>query len=169
MKDFTDYSALEHSESDKHLNDGSISGTMDPLDIKSELQTEEISIDVEPFIAEALTATSSSSMNNNATLLSPGDPTTFPENSSKRIKTSEDWENPELCYNQESSVVASVIQSFKDMNHIDDHEHFFKSLLPTIRKLDPVSSMEFRVEVQKLLLQYLKGTAENSSPVTQSS
>ncbi|XP_005111112.1 uncharacterized protein LOC101862911 [Aplysia californica] len=38
----------------------------------------------------------------------------------------------------------------------DENEHFFRSLLPTLRKLDDLEVMEFRHDVQGLLLKYFK-------------
>ncbi|BFZ05941.1 hypothetical protein BsWGS_08981 [Bradybaena similaris] len=38
----------------------------------------------------------------------------------------------------------------------DDHEHFLKSLLPAMRTLNPLAAMEYRQEVQGLLIKYIK-------------
>ncbi|XP_066962859.1 uncharacterized protein [Macrobrachium rosenbergii] len=45
----------------------------------------------------------------------------------------------------------------------DDSEHFLRSLLPILKKLDPVTKLEFRLEVQQLLLHFAR-QAELCSP-----
>ncbi|XP_064085453.1 uncharacterized protein LOC135200763 isoform X4 [Macrobrachium nipponense] len=45
----------------------------------------------------------------------------------------------------------------------DDSEHFLRSLLPILKQLDPVTKLEFRLEVQQLLLHFAR-QAELCSP-----
>ncbi|XP_076055369.1 uncharacterized protein LOC143033768 [Oratosquilla oratoria] len=46
----------------------------------------------------------------------------------------------------------------------DDDDHFFKSLKPTIRQLDPVRKLHFWNEVQKLVLHFIQPST-STSPV----
>ena len=49
-----------------------------------------------------------------------------------------------------------ILKALKEPEALDEHELFFKSLLPSMRKLSDIQAMEFRIEVQSLLLKYLK-------------
>ncbi|XP_066962858.1 transcription factor Adf-1-like isoform X1 [Macrobrachium rosenbergii] len=53
--------------------------------------------------------------------------------------------------------------SFRDSANLDDDTHFIMSLLPMMRKLDPLTRLEFRIEVQSLLLRCQK-KATSASP-----
>ncbi|KAK3866780.1 hypothetical protein Pcinc_027716 [Petrolisthes cinctipes] len=46
--------------------------------------------------------------------------------------------------------------SCKEHEPCDDDDHFFKSLKPMLQQLDPLQKLEFRTEVQKLLMQLLR-------------
>ncbi|XP_064085450.1 uncharacterized protein LOC135200763 isoform X2 [Macrobrachium nipponense] len=56
------------------------------------------------------------------------------------------------------------VYSFKsDHGNLDDDTHFIMSLLPMMRKLDPLTRLEFRIEVQSLLLRCQKKATSGSS------
>lgn len=45
----------------------------------------------------------------------------------------------------------------------DDHEFFFKSLLPMVRTLDESKVLQFRLEVQQVLMKFLNNSNSNYS------
>ncbi|KAL8563868.1 hypothetical protein ACOMHN_034247 [Nucella lapillus] len=49
-----------------------------------------------------------------------------------------------------------VLKALKEPETVDENELFLKSLLPSMNKLNDIQAMEFRIEVQSLLLKYLK-------------
>ena len=46
---------------------------------------------------------------------------------------------------------------------VDDNEMFFKSLLPAMKTLDTVETLEFRSEIQCLVLSHVKAKANRAS------
>ncbi|XP_068202946.1 transcription factor Adf-1-like isoform X2 [Palaemon carinicauda] len=42
------------------------------------------------------------------------------------------------------------------ISNCDDSEHFLRSILPILKKLDPITKLEFRLEVQQLLLHFAR-------------
>ncbi|KAK4315019.1 hypothetical protein Pmani_013723 [Petrolisthes manimaculis] len=50
----------------------------------------------------------------------------------------------------------------KEHDPCDDDDHFFKSLKPMLQQLDPLQKLEFRTEVQKLLMQLLRPSSSTS-------
>lgn len=52
--------------------------------------------------------------------------------------------------------------SCKEYEPCDDDDHFFKSLKPMLQQLDPIQKLEFRTEVQKLLMQLLRPVSPTS-------
>ena len=54
-----------------------------------------------------------------------------------------------------------VLKALKEPETVDENKLFLKSLLPSMKKLNDIQAMEFRIEVQSLLLKYLK---ENNKP-----
>lgn len=49
-----------------------------------------------------------------------------------------------------------ILKALKDPEAVDENELFFKSLLPTMKKLDDIQAIEFKIEVQSLLLKYVR-------------
>lgn len=49
-----------------------------------------------------------------------------------------------------------VLKALKEPEAVDENELFFKSLLPSMKKLNDIQVMEFKVEVHSLLLKYRK-------------
>lgn len=45
----------------------------------------------------------------------------------------------------------------------DDHEYFFKSLLPMARSMDQSKILQFRIEVQQVLMKYINSSNSNYS------
>lgn len=45
----------------------------------------------------------------------------------------------------------------------DDHEYFFKSLLPMVRSMDDSKVLQFRIEVQQVLMKYINSSNSNYS------
>ncbi|CAG5125799.1 unnamed protein product [Candidula unifasciata] len=70
-------------------------------------------------------------------------------------------QNMFLCQSKRKRTVNDLDHQFfsapNGQHHEeDDHEHFLKSLLPMMRTLDSLAAMEFRHEVQGLLIKYIK-------------
>lgn len=57
-----------------------------------------------------------------------------------------------------------VLAALRQPDALDDDDYFFKSLKPMLRQMDPVKKLNFRTEVQKLVLQFLEPTSSTSSP-----
>ncbi|XP_068202945.1 uncharacterized protein [Palaemon carinicauda] len=53
--------------------------------------------------------------------------------------------------------------SYKDHTNLDDDTHFIMSLLPLMRTLNPLTRLEFRIEVQSLLLRCQKRALSGST------
>lgn len=73
-----------------------------------------------------------------------------------------------------SDVDLEILKAFKapeqEPRVVDDNDLFFKSLLPTMKSLDTLQTMRFRMDVQRLLLDYLdtahsRTTTSTPSPV----
>lgn len=50
-----------------------------------------------------------------------------------------------------------------EMEQSDDHEYFFKSLLPMARSMDQSKILQFRIEVQQVLMKYINSSNSNYS------
>lgn len=50
-----------------------------------------------------------------------------------------------------------------EMGPSDDHEYFFKSLLPMARSIDQSKILQFRIEVQQVLMKYINSSNSNYS------
>lgn len=59
--------------------------------------------------------------------------------------------------NEMTAVDREVIKALKEPENtsFDENEHFFKSLLPSLKNLDEFETMQFRIEVQQLVLSYM--------------
>ncbi|XP_041361850.1 uncharacterized protein LOC121377817 [Gigantopelta aegis] len=67
-----------------------------------------------------------------------------------------------------SAIDMEVLKALKEpepQQQIDDNVMFFKSLLPSLKHLDEVQTMEFRMEVQRLVLTYLRSARSNTTAV----
>ncbi|BFZ05939.1 hypothetical protein BsWGS_08978 [Bradybaena similaris] len=70
-------------------------------------------------------------------------------------------ENMPICQQPERKRTKKDLDNqffsgLRGQHEDDDHEHFFKSLLPGMRTLNPLAAMEYRQEVQGLLIEYIK-------------
>lgn len=77
------------------------------------------------------------------------------------VGTAKSQQNMFLCQQPKrkrtmSDLENQVVGAPEEQQEEDDHEHFLKSLLPTMRTLGPLAAMEYRHEVQGLLIKYIR-------------
>ncbi|KAL8561249.1 hypothetical protein ACOMHN_047106 [Nucella lapillus] len=66
---------------------------------------------------------------------------------------------------QLSIVDKEVLQALKEPEKdMDENEHFFRSLLPSMKILDAVETLELRSEIQHLVLRHVKAKVNKVSP-----
>ncbi|XP_076062350.1 uncharacterized protein LOC143037697 isoform X1 [Oratosquilla oratoria] len=71
-------------------------------------------------------------------------------------------------YVEPKAYDLEILAALRKSDELDEDDHFFKSLKPMLRQMDPIQKINFRIEVQKLLLQFFLPTSSAlSSPSLQ--
>lgn len=108
-----------------------------------------------------------------ATPASPASPASFQseESALPAVSNTQQRRKRKATTPSASDIDLEILKAFKTPQEpqvVDENEHFFQSLLPSLKTLDRLQTMHFRMDVQRLLLSYMEKASSMTTTNTPS-